>query len=190
RSIWINQLRAQKIRAGHGLIDAEEALVIEGAEQIETNIFAAQVFRQVQLLPEAQRETVFLVYVEGLTYQEAASVLNVPPGTIMSRLAAARLKLRNLQEQAGEGIQEKYTMCARSEDIDMDALLVAYLDGELEPEAHEELERRLHNEAALRARLTELAEGVRPIRASFDALLEGAPRPRLEMAFASAVAKA
>lgn len=107
RSIWINQLRAQKIRAGHGLIDAEEALVIEGAEQIETNIFAAQVFRQVQLLPEAQRETVFLVYVEGLTYQEAASVLNVPPGTIMSRLAAARLKLRNLQEQAGEGIQEK-----------------------------------------------------------------------------------
>jgi RNA polymerase sigma-70 factor (ECF subfamily) len=107
RSIWINQLRAQKIRAGHGLIDAEEALVIEGAEQIETNIFAAQVFRQVQMLPEAQRETVFLVYVEGLTYQEAASVLNVPPGTIMSRLAAARLRLRNLQEQAGEGIQEK-----------------------------------------------------------------------------------
>ena len=81
-------------------------------------------------------------------------------------------------------------MVARSEDIDTDALLVAYLDGELEPEAHEELERRLHNEAALRARLTELAEGVRPIRASFDALLEGAPRPRLEMAFASAVAKA
>jgi RNA polymerase sigma-70 factor (ECF subfamily) len=107
RSIWINQLRAQKIRAGHGLIDAEEALVIEGAEQIETNIFASQVFRQVQMLPEAQRETLFLVYVEGLTYQEAASVLNVPPGTIMSRLAAARLKLRNLQEQAGERIQEK-----------------------------------------------------------------------------------
>jgi RNA polymerase sigma-70 factor (ECF subfamily) len=50
---------------------------------------------------------VFLVYVEGLTYQEAASVLNVPPGTIMSRLAAARLKLRNLREQAGEGFQEK-----------------------------------------------------------------------------------
>jgi len=65
------------------------------------------VFRQVQMLPEAQRETVFLVYVEGLTYREAASVLNVPPGTIMSRLAAARLKLRNLREQAGEGFQEK-----------------------------------------------------------------------------------
>jgi len=107
RSIWINQLRAQRVRAGHGLVDAEEALVADGAKQIELNIFAAQVFKHVQMLPEAQRETVFLVYVEGLTYQEAASVLNVPPGTVMSRLAAARLKLRSLQSSGAEGIQEK-----------------------------------------------------------------------------------
>jgi RNA polymerase sigma factor (sigma-70 family) len=107
RSIWINQLRAQRIRTGEGLVDAEEVLVTDGAQQIETNIFAAQVFKQVQALPEAQRETVLLVYVEGLTYQEAASVLNVPPGTVMSRLAAARLKLRGLQKSStGEGNQE------------------------------------------------------------------------------------
>jgi anti-sigma factor RsiW len=81
-------------------------------------------------------------------------------------------------------------MVARSEDIGTDALLVAYLDGELEPEAHEELERRLRSDAALRSRLTELAEGVRPIRASFEAVLKAAPRARLEMALASAVAKA
>ena len=81
-------------------------------------------------------------------------------------------------------------MVVRSEDISTDALLVAYLDGELEPKAHKELERRLRNDAALRARLTELSEAVRPIRASFDALLKAAPRPRLEMAFASAVVKA
>jgi len=81
-------------------------------------------------------------------------------------------------------------MVVRSEDIGTDALLVAYLDGELEPKAHKELERRLRNDAALRARLTELSEAVRPIRASFDALLKAAPRPRLEMAFASAVVNA
>ncbi|MBN9261703.1 MAG: hypothetical protein J0J14_12645, partial [Hyphomicrobium sp.] len=34
-------------------------------------------------LPEAQRETVFLVYVEGLTYREAADLLGVPIGTVM-----------------------------------------------------------------------------------------------------------
>jgi RNA polymerase sigma-70 factor, ECF subfamily len=107
RSIWINQVRAQRIRTGQGLVDPEEVLVTDGVQQIEMNIFAAQVFKQVQALPEAQRETVLLVYVEGLTYQEAASVLNVPPGTVMSRLAAARLKLRGLQESsAGEGNQE------------------------------------------------------------------------------------
>src|SRR5215470_17290458 len=80
-------------------------------------------------------------------------------------------------------------MVARSEDIGTDALLVAYLDGELEPKAHEALERRLRSDAALRSRLTELAEGVRPIRASFEAVLKAAPRARLEMALASAVAK-
>jgi RNA polymerase sigma-70 factor (ECF subfamily) len=39
------------------------------------------VFKLVQALPEAQRETVFLVYVEGLTYPEASKALNVPVGT-------------------------------------------------------------------------------------------------------------
>ena len=44
-------------------------------------------------MPEAQRETLFLVYVEGLTYREAAAVLDVPIGTVMSRLAGARERL-------------------------------------------------------------------------------------------------
>ena len=63
---------------------------------IESNILAGQVLRKVQALPEAQRETVFLVYVEGLSYREAAETLGIPIGTIMSRLAAARAKLAGL----------------------------------------------------------------------------------------------
>jgi RNA polymerase sigma-70 factor (ECF subfamily) len=54
------------------------------------------VLREVQGLPEAQRETVFLVYVEGLTYREAADTLTVPIGTVMSRLNRAREKLRRM----------------------------------------------------------------------------------------------
>ena len=73
-----------------------EALTSDGVREIETNIFAAQVLREVLDLPESQRETVLLVYVEGLTYREAAEVLKVPVGTVMSRLAAARLKLSGL----------------------------------------------------------------------------------------------
>jgi RNA polymerase sigma-70 factor (ECF subfamily) len=102
RSIWLNQLRALRIRTGHGLVDAEDALVSDGAEQIETNIFAGQVLRQAMGLPEAQRETLLLVYVEGFTYQEAANVLDVPIGTVMSRLAAVRLKLGGIEAPAAQ----------------------------------------------------------------------------------------
>ena len=102
RSIWLNQLRALRIRTDHGLVDAEDALVSDGAEQIETNILAGQVLRQAMGLPEAQRETLLLVYVEGFTYQEAANVLDVPIGTVMSRLAAVRLKLGGIEAPAAQ----------------------------------------------------------------------------------------
>jgi len=100
RSIWLNQLRAQRIRTGQGLVDPENVLVTDGVEEIETNIFAGQVLERVMALPETQRETLLLVYVEGLTYQEAADVLNVPIGTVMSRLASARMKLSALAGSA------------------------------------------------------------------------------------------
>lgn len=47
-------------------------------------------FDLIMSLPEAQRRTVFLVYVEGYRYKEVAELLNVPIGTIIARLAAAR----------------------------------------------------------------------------------------------------
>jgi len=48
-------------------------------------------------LPEAQRETVLLVYGEGYSYADAASALDIPVGTVMSRLAAARSALARLK---------------------------------------------------------------------------------------------
>jgi RNA polymerase sigma-70 factor (ECF subfamily) len=44
-------------------------------------------------LPEALREAVLLVYYQGLKYREAASVLDIPVGTVKSRMHAAILKL-------------------------------------------------------------------------------------------------
>jgi RNA polymerase sigma-70 factor (ECF subfamily) len=106
-SIWLNEVRSRKVRQGQGLVDADVVLVFDGLQATETNILAGQVLREVQDLPEVQRETVYLVYVEGMTYREAADVLAVPIGTIMSRLAAARAKLADLgREQKSSGDQK------------------------------------------------------------------------------------
>ncbi|MDL2402821.1 RNA polymerase sigma factor [Rhizobium mayense] len=92
-SIWLNEIRSRRVRMGQGFVDADETLVFDGARQTETHILAGQVLKQVQALPEAQRTAIFLAYVEGLSYREVAEVLDVPIGTVMSRLAAARAKL-------------------------------------------------------------------------------------------------
>ena len=57
------------------------------------NIFAGEVFKAIGALPEAQRETLTLVYLEGYSYKEAAAELGIPIGTVMSRLAVARKTL-------------------------------------------------------------------------------------------------
>jgi RNA polymerase sigma-70 factor (ECF subfamily) len=53
-------------------------------------------------LPELLRQTVLLVYFQGLKYQDAAEVLDIPVGTVKSRLHAALQKLMEEWEGAGE----------------------------------------------------------------------------------------
>ncbi|WP_296435044.1 MULTISPECIES: RNA polymerase sigma factor [unclassified Rhizobium] len=101
-SIWLNEIRSRRVREGQGFVDAEQALVVDGARETETHVMAAQVLRLVAALPDAQRASVFLAYVEGLSYKEVAAVLDIPIGTVMSRLAAARATLAgNLKEEGG-----------------------------------------------------------------------------------------
>ena len=97
RSIWLNEIRSQRIREGGGFVDAADALTTDGEREIEMNITAAAVLRAIDRLPEAQRETVLLVYGEGYSYAEAAVALGVPIGTITSRLAAGRGALAKLK---------------------------------------------------------------------------------------------
>jgi RNA polymerase sigma-70 factor (ECF subfamily) len=59
----------------------------------------AETARAMQALPSEQREALLLVVVEGMSYAEAAAVLGIPPGTLMSRLARARAALRRAAEE-------------------------------------------------------------------------------------------
>ncbi|MBB3133596.1 RNA polymerase sigma-70 factor (ECF subfamily) [Rhizobium pisi] len=100
-SIWLNEIRARRVRRGQGFVDAGDALTFDGAHNTETHVMAGQVLRQVNALPEAQRTAVFLAYVEGLSYREVAGILDIPIGTVMSRLAAARAKLSGAGPEGG-----------------------------------------------------------------------------------------
>jgi len=61
----------------------------------------AQIGRRFEMLPTAQREVLHLVAVEGLSYADAAEALEVPVGTVMSRLSRARAMLREAKAESG-----------------------------------------------------------------------------------------
>jgi RNA polymerase sigma-70 factor, ECF subfamily len=103
RSIWLNEVRSRRIREGGGFVEAEQVLFSDG-EEIEENIFVGQVLNAVHELPLAQRETVLLVYVEGMSYSEAGEFLGTPIGTIMSRLSAARIALSRLKSMTSRAV--------------------------------------------------------------------------------------
>lgn len=93
RRIWLNEKRAETVRRAGGLISVDDIDIPAQNLSAEMNILAREVFDQVMGLPEAQRETVMLTYVEGYTYRETAEILDIPIGTVMSRLAAARKRI-------------------------------------------------------------------------------------------------
>jgi len=76
--------------------------------RVEARLALDEVRRAVNHLPPDQRTALLLVTVEGLSYQEAADVVQVPIGTIMSRLARARMALQ-AQLEAGRGVDRSKT---------------------------------------------------------------------------------
>ncbi len=102
--IWLNELRSRKIRNHSSLNASNSAVEFESGrlsplghdgpvDAMETTHYLSQVCEFVERLPEAQRLVLQLVSVEGFSYGEAAEVLDVPIGTIMSRLARARVTI-------------------------------------------------------------------------------------------------
>lgn len=89
---WIDEVRARNRR--EKTFAPEEAIESSGASASENTVDVIAVRRAVEGLNEDQRVAVALVLVEGLTYKEAAEVLGVPMGTVMSRLARAREQLQ------------------------------------------------------------------------------------------------
>ena len=97
-NIWKNELRSRAIRQ-RGDLQAVNPEGLEDAElgrdtsTPETRLEFQQVVNAVEALPEGQRLVTQLVCVSGFSYAETASILDIAVGTVMSRLARARVAI-------------------------------------------------------------------------------------------------
>jgi len=99
RNLWIDDARRKKTAGPQEDIEAHHEIAgISGDREVEARLTLKSVAEAIEGLVEEQREVLLLVCVEELSYKEAAEVLGVPIGTVMSRLARAR---KNLAEAAG-----------------------------------------------------------------------------------------
>ena len=94
QNLWLDDRRRRRVRGTQ--VDPEAAGLSDegvGAQQLDDQVALAQVRAAVDTLPDDQRAVLVLVAIEGLNYREAADVLDLPMGTVMSRLARARARL-------------------------------------------------------------------------------------------------
>ena len=100
RNLFIDRIRARKVRN-----EAPEPFdpdLLRGGDaepEVEAQLMLRAVAASVRRLPLEQREVLLLVAVEGLSYRAAAEALDLPLGTVQSRLSRAR---QALQADLGE----------------------------------------------------------------------------------------
>ena len=106
QNLWIDNRRRYSREVA--VIDAgelaqESAAIAPGAA--DEALYLAQVREAIGQLPEDQRAVLMLISVEGVAYKDAAEILDLPLGTVMSRLSRARLALGRLLEE--RALEEK-----------------------------------------------------------------------------------
>ncbi len=94
RNLWIDEVRAVKVRRDATREPAVQGQqVLEGERQVLGELTLGEVQQVLLSMSDEQRAVLELVAVEGHSYKEAAAILEVPIGTVMSRLARARTTL-------------------------------------------------------------------------------------------------
>jgi RNA polymerase sigma-70 factor (ECF subfamily) len=100
KNAWIDEVRSRTRR--DRVFAPEEAGTSVGDSSSEAHMIGLSVEAALEQLPDEQRLAVGLVLVEGLSYKEAAAIMEVPMGTLTSRLARGRETLMRLLGGNGE----------------------------------------------------------------------------------------
>ncbi|NND83410.1 MAG: RNA polymerase sigma factor [Gammaproteobacteria bacterium] len=97
RNLWIDETRKRRVRLTEDLDDLQDIShatdVNESEEQAFHRITLDQINDAMNLLPEAQRSTLSMLVLGGMAYADIAETLEIPVGTVMSRVARARRTL-------------------------------------------------------------------------------------------------
>jgi RNA polymerase sigma-70 factor (ECF subfamily) len=115
QTVWLNEIRSRKVRDRYHDTEQDSAAneqnrAADGAA--EAKVMLSRVEHEIFQLPEKERILLMLVCVEGYSYKEAAEVIRVPIGTVMSRLARARLHLANRLEASEKIAKNNVRMLA------------------------------------------------------------------------------
>lgn len=94
-NVFVNQVRSAAVSR---TVQLDDALPDRPQPQSTDRLEIRDLDAALQVLPEEQRAVMLLVGLEQMTYDEAARVLEVPIGTVMSRLSRGRERLRRLMQ--------------------------------------------------------------------------------------------
>ena len=99
QNLWFDRMRAQKTRGEVVDIDTAHDIAGDDGNRItENRLTLNKVSEGIAKLPPDQQVLIALVCIDGASYKEAAEILDIPIGTVMSRLARARRVLYDYAE--------------------------------------------------------------------------------------------
>ena len=97
RNLWIDTVRSKSRRdRGRAPVEEAETVGVDPRPAVEARIDLKRAMAAMQRLPDEQREVVSLIVIDGFGYREAAELLNLPIGTVSSRLVRGRQALMDM----------------------------------------------------------------------------------------------
>ena len=103
-NVYVNQVKAgARGRRGRGNDSQPDVAVSAQENRLEVRDLS----KALQQLPHEQREVVLLIGLEQVSYEEAAKILRIPIGTVMSRLSRGREQLRVLLNRGSSSVTLK-----------------------------------------------------------------------------------
>src|SRR5262249_10657233 len=108
-NVHLNQFSIRRRERAHLSLDADDGQAVDTEVAVRptqsSHVEVNEILTQIGRLPVDQREALVLAAVEGLSYKEIATLLDVPVGTVMSRLNRARERLRQMVEAPPSRLQ-------------------------------------------------------------------------------------